>query len=903
MKKVLLLFVFIGICAGGYFAYQKYFQPQVVNAWSLVPKNAVIAYETDRFSTTWENLQDKKVWKTLSTLPAVKKLADDLIELDNSKENKGLIKILTNQNKLIISLFPISKSELGSLYILEINNITQHASISNLLEQNYNRKTRKYNGFTISELTSKSTEKKLSFIFYKNYFIGSSTPFLVEDAIRTINENDYSSFKENHEELFQLVRLEKDDGNLYINSSRARDIVDLFYNGTKAEIDVLSNITSSTFLDISSTDNEILFNGFSLLKKEEDFLNVFDGNSPGTFKMANFISNDAMFLTHYSFTKPKLFLSNLSDYRKKYDNKYQETSTLLNKYDIKSLDISEWLGDEIGLYHTTNGKISVVNTKDNLLANRQLKEISNRVATLKGDTVYSEVFENYEITFFPLENFPELFFGNSFEGFEEVFYLSMEDKIIFSNQLQALKDLIEDIKNENTWGKSLKFNQFFENVNKESNLSYLINTRNAWRSILNSINKDWTGFVSNNELILKEFELLGIQFSNVDNKYFTNISVLHPGEFKEQTGSKSLQAEISLSFDHSLSYKPKIVRNHLDNSRELIVQDSSKKTYLLSKDFDILWIDSLAGKISSKIYQVDYFKNGKLQYLFATNNQLNLIDRSGKTVGNYPITIGKNAISTLNVIDYSKNKKYRWAVSDVSGNLFLLDKKGKKLKNWSPNKKKYKLDSEIKHTRILGKDLIMVCLELGVFDVINRQGHSYPGFPINFDKDIDSQYILKPGSSFNKSTGTFITRDGEVITVNLRGKYLRRDQLVEGSKNANYAFVKDVGSNKYVISVIDRKKIAILDSNGELKFKKEYLNNGELLIQYYRFGAGNELIIMTDLQQEFTYLYDGNGNLINSIPIENNQGVSVLYSQRKKEFEMFTNYKNRLDKYIFPLNN
>ena len=376
---------------------------------------------------------------------------------------------------------------------------------------------------------------------------------------------------------------------------------------------------------------------------------------------------------------------------------------------------------------------------------------------------------------------------------------------------------------------------------------------------------------------------------------------MHPGDYSEKRGSRSLQSEISVDFDHMITSKPKVVTNHTNNGKEIMVQDSTNKVYLLSSNFDIQWVDSLPGQLTSPIHQVDYYKNGKLQYLFATGNLVNLIDRKGKTTADYPIDLGDVSVNTLNVIDYNKTKKYRWALSSSKGDMYLLDKQGKQLNKWAPHRKKYRTQRGLRHTRILGKDLILVCLEEGIIDIFNRQGNSYPGFPLNFEKDIDDQYILRPGTSFNKSSATFVARDGEILSVNLRGKFLRREQLVHGSKNSVYGMVKDVSSDKFLISVIDDRSIILLDSDGEKKFEKNYINNGDLLLQYYHFGPGNERVIVTDQLQEFSYLYDGKGNLINSIPIENSFPVSVLYSRSKNEIQLFACFQNRLDKYRFSL--
>ena len=903
MKRLLIFLLVAGFIAAGFFGYRYYFQSDTIAAWSLVPDKALVVYETDQFAKTWKSLKERKVWKTLSAIPAINRLSENLHKLDSTKNGRSLIDVLTTNNKLLISLFPVNRSELGALYILEIKNITQHAAISNLLEENYSRKTRKYNGFTISEITNKESDEQIAFIFYKNFFIGSEVPYLVEDAIRTINESEYQSFKEVNPELFNLAKLEKDDGNIYINTSRADDLIGLFYRDSKSQINFLKNIASSTFLDLATNESEFSLNGFSIVQKGNTFLDIFKGNPSTPISVTNLITNDAYALNHLSFTDPKLFLENLIKYRKEHESTYGTQDQTLLKYDINPIDFSNWMGTEIALYKTNDhqGKIALIKTDDILAANKQLRDLSKRYATANQDSVYSEVYDSFEITFFPLGQFPSLMLGEMASGFEDVFYITYDDWLIFSNDFQNIKNLIDDIRNENTWGKSLKFNQYLELINKESNLSYIVNTKNAFRQMLGLVTEDWERFLSQNENILKEFELIGIQFSNVDDKFFTNVNLFHPGEFVQRRGSTTLQSEISLTFEGEILRKPKLVRNHNDNSREIILQDSTNKIYLLSDEFDIIWIDSISSIVHTEISQVDFYKNNKLQFLFGSENQLYLVDRNGKNLEDYPKQIGESTITSLNVVDYNKTKKYRWAVTNKNGEMFLLDKKGKKLKNWAPNKKKYRSETGINHTRILGKDLMLICKKDGIVDILNRQGNSYPGFPMNFEKDIDDQYILKPETSFNKSSLTLISKDGEIISVNLRGKFLKRDQLILGSKTSEYSFVKDIGSNKYLIAIVDEEKIIFLSSDGRKKFEKEYINSGDLLIQYYNFGPGNELIIITDKLQEFSYLYDGDGNLINSIPLENSHEVSVLYSRSKSQYEVFTSFRNRLDKYKFTL--
>ena len=49
---------------------------------------------------------------------------------------------------------------------------------------------------------------------------------------------------------------------------------------------------------------------------------------------------------------------------------------------------------------------------------------------------------------------------------------------------------------------------------------------------------------------------------------------------------------------------------------------------------------------------MDYYKNGKLQLLFAGRDYMHLIDRNGNYVDKYPVKMRTPASNTLALFDY-----------------------------------------------------------------------------------------------------------------------------------------------------------------------------------------------------------------------------------------------------------
>jgi hypothetical protein len=81
-----------------------------------------------------------------------------------------------------------------------------------------------------------------------------------------------------------------------------------------------------------------------------------------------------------------------------------------------------------------------------------------------------------------------------------------------------------------------------------------------------------------------------------------------------------------------------VVRSHVDRSLEVLVQDAANRLYLLGSNGKVLWRKWLEKPVTGEVHQVDYLKNNKLQYVFATERNLYLLDRNGNPGGQLPGT-------------------------------------------------------------------------------------------------------------------------------------------------------------------------------------------------------------------------------------------------------------------------
>ena len=191
----------------------------------------------------------------------------------------------------------------------------------------------------------------------------------------------------------------------------------------------------------------------------------------------------------------------------------------------------------------------------------------------------------------------------------------------------------------------------------------------------------WQNDFLMSEIIFKSFEYLSIQFSSIDDKYFTSIFVERNSSPSER--DSTLTKTNTLKFNHQLISKPYLVTDHRNGNEEIIIQDSRKMIYLIDGDLQINWERPLYLPIVGPINQIDFYKNKKLQYAFITNDSIYVIDRNGQNVDNFPKYIAPN-LKSLEIIDYDQRKNYRFSITTEQGDAYITDKFGNLLEGWKP---------------------------------------------------------------------------------------------------------------------------------------------------------------------------------------------------------------------------
>jgi hypothetical protein len=851
-KPLFLTILFFTLLVCTIALYQFFSNREATTVWHLIPDNTVLVYEFGDCEQCYVETTDHVA------VGLIKKIILPVNEGDSLFRQLKFLS--TPRGGSLLSVHVTSKNSFDVIQYFSksgFNNFLTQLKTTPAVDFSQ----RVLNGFTIEEF--RFGAHILSLVELDGIVVVSFTPFLLEDVVRKFVSKEESGFVDRIAGVYALPRISNDLGNVYIHLENLVAWLGVFEErGTRSIVD----LGVSSLLDVKASPSSITLNGFtkSDIRNTSSLLSIFEGQSPIEFGLKHYVSSGAAYLTDYGISDiDLLYKSILGNRRVDYDSLQKITGFTIN-------ELFSSIKNELAVCYIEEkdsfAKVILLNTSNPENWISFLNTLSDKTET--EDTVFFEQFSNYQIREITLKDLPGKLFSPLVRDFSKSYYTRVNDVIMISENLEVLKASLRDIDNDDVWGKSVSLNKFLESTLLESNVSVYVNTPLVLGNLLKRLDPKWKDFLTKNNNLIKALKLGSIQFSYLNDSYYTNVY----WEFgKAVEGKKPILSDkinkVVASLPFSVIGKPHIVRSHISKNDEVIVQDSLYTIYHISDEGKVLWSEQVDGPIIGSINQVDFFNNGKLQFFFATRKKLHVIDRLGKYVSPFPSSNLVGDIEYVSLVDYDGSKKYRFLVADKTGKLWMFDKSLAVLDGWKPLIIENELFSAMNHHRIRGKDYIIAIRKDGWVYLMNRRGEYLKGFPLNIDSRPDGDYFLEMGTSNSDTYFVCVSRDGFRIKFGLDGKVVNRDALVKPSVNTQFSLVPEKTGKSYLIKRQSEKSLSLLTDDGKELVTNNYIGSNSAAVRYYDFGSGRKFIAVTDIIQEISFIYDGSGTLLTPNPI------------------------------------
>ena len=748
--------------------------------------------------------------------------------LKSGLKNNDFIKILSefkNHKAISKKLDNLKHLQTNNTVLLCFNNdkndSLNFSAITNYNDQifnldsipNHSIETLKMETKTVSKITI-NKEILYSTVIDSLFFVSNRLAIVKsafsENTVDTEFENIYTTTDPNKTlSLFTLPKLKKNFQHIF-----------------NTKVLKASKFSDYSMLDIDISQENIILNGITkATDSSRSLINVFKNTIPQENQISKITPPETNAFLSITFNNFSVFKSNLLKF------KTQDSTSVLDNV------------TEVGVLYTSKNPAIFLNSIDasstfEFLASPSEIESYRNVAIYTFNT--PEIFKNNLVPFITSATASK--------------YIQINDYFVFSDDIEFLKSVISNVQNNSTLFHKAEYQAATKNLSDEASL-LVYNNSESLNNTLNSINKDSIN------LNLSAYKASAIQFIYDSNFAHVNAVIQ---KHKSKRISNSVSEEVTITLDNDLLTSPQLVKNHTNNQKEVIVQDIKNNLYLISNDGKVLWRKQLKGKLLGKVEQIDIYKNGRLQFAFATPNHVYILDRNGKDVTNFPLKFNDKITQPLSVFDYDKKKNYRLLVTQSKA-LLLYDKEGKKVSGFTYKKATDNISTQPKHFRIGRKDYI-VFAQGKTMEILDRTGK--PRVKANGTIDFSGNDIYLYNNKF-----TTTSQNGALVQVNQKGQI--------SSANLNL-------KEKHKITTTSKTLVTLSENKLDIKSKSVELDYGEYTAPQIFYVNDKIYVTTTDLQAKKIHLYDSQAKSIANFPVYGNSAIELDNIDKDASLEVVT---------------
>ena len=844
--KILILLLLVSFIF--FFGYKNYKQlsDESTSAFVLIPTNASIILQINDMEDFSKKLNKSEIWKKCSEVNYVKKLQSDIHYLDS------IITLInqSEQTKINTLYFSTHKSSYNDAAILFSASLIKSRNlkdfIANILQINKaDMSTHIYEKQEIFELK----------INTKNYFMsekegivfGSKSKILVQDAIRQFGA------KSNLLSNTSFIKLEETTNdnaiaNLYYNLNNLIDLSSIYSQEKQKKNIFLNYFSDWAATDIFIKDNSFFSNGLTHSTSSDNFLSTLKNQKASSHDICEILPHNTSSVFELCVSNAKLFADKKNTFLQKHNAFYQWEKRLKHLQENYNFDINKFLkyvDDEIGVFKISTKSKDDFEQSYSYLKVTDVQQSSIFLSGLINTNIKSE-YEEFSIFNIAESKLISFLFGDVFPVVENDYFVAIENYLIFGNSSAALEYVIDNYSSKNTLSNSKHFKKFEQQISTKSNLFFYINPGKSADLLSNTLNKKWKDLFSINEDSLQKFTAFAFQI-NVGNPLFLNNMIL----FYDKDFKQELKQEWYAQLDTAFAMKPQIIYDYITGKEQVFVQDKGNKIYLFSTSGEKLWEKQIKERIMGGVSQIDFYKNKKLQLLFNTENKLYIIDRLGRFVKDFPISLPVKATNPHALFDYNKNRDYRILIAGEDEIVYNLKKDGSKVKGWKYKGKNGLIKGKLSHFTVQGKDYILCPSKEKEIVLLARNGSER----VSFNKEV--VFTKHPFRLSNDGSIYNITKQGKLWRANVNGN-ATEIPLPNLTKNSLF-IINSIGTktDKEFIYTSDKTVFVVND-------KFEFLHSFEVAssIQEISTFMGN-LIVITDKE---LYVWK-NGEIKKGTPI------------------------------------
>jgi len=867
----------------------------ISNPWKVIPVDAAyIIRMNDYHSFTSSLCRDSKIWRNLSSISPFSTIEHNIQYIDSIAETNSKLFEFLRKSQVLISGHYIGGKKSNILITISFPTGQNEKNVIDLISiitnQNLRNKQRKYEGKSIFSVSAKGNETNQNYYIsvFEGHLIISKSVILIENAIRQQSLSRSLLDDEDFAGVLSTSGKNK-DANLFIDLRKFTGIAsiiasDKFSPGLKKYKD----FGGWTEFDINIVDYQTMLNGFLMSDASENmFIDIFNDIDPVKISSYQILPASVSTFVSFGIGNIKELNSNYQNYLIKIGRKKSRDNALNEFNNTYQVDLgktfSEIIDNEITIAHggyteralNIPSQFVLIKCKSGSQAEKNMESLVKKICRKQGtdyqnmkhiSSIDNDV--SFKIIEFPIENFTGLLFGNFFELKGNSYLTFYGNYLIVSQSIDALQHFLYSNLLNKTLATNKAFKNFTNGLAQKTNFLFYTNLSRSSTFFEDYLNQNIIKGWEENFDIFQNIQALGFQITEVSNMCYGNIVVQHVDDYKgkPQTVWESL-------LDTSFAMKPYLVENHYTKQKEIFLQDLNNTIYLINKAGRILWKQKISEKIISEIFQIDYYKNGKLQLLFCTENYLHLIDRNGNYVERYPVRLREKASAGMALFDYENNKNYRIFIPCTDHLVYAYSKEGNLISGWSFTGSDYPIKSEIAHFRVFDKDYIVLTDKYRIW-ILDRRGSVRVKVNEMITKSEKNKFYMEASNTLESSRILTTDTSGNIVSVYFDGHVVTASIDECGSQHFfNFKDVDADGEKDYIF--LDGNKLRVYKQNKSEIFSFDFPSAIVQRPIYFEFSATDRKLGLVDIEENKIYLLNNNGSIYKGFPLEGTTLFSI----------------------------
>jgi hypothetical protein len=467
--------------------------------------------------------------------------------------------------------------------------------------------------------------------------------------------------------------------------------------------------------------------------------------------------------------------------------------------------------------------------------------------------------------------------------FADSYYTFFDNYMITGNSYVTLSRFLYDNLLNKTLANDLQYREFEKSLQSRAGYLFYCVPPRITDYLEGYLSSDIIRILRTNKTSVSKIQSVGFQLAAINGMLYDNLSVRYREEVIEESAT-----EWETLLDTTAAIKPFFFTNHITGGKEIFIQDLKNNAYLINSAGRVLWKVPLKERITSTVYMIDYYRNGKYQLLFSGRNNLHLLDRNGNYVERYPVRLRSPSTNSLAMFDYDNNGNYRLVIAGEDKMIYSYEKNGSVVKGWKPPRTAGVVASEIVYYRVSGKDFIIAADESSLY-FLDRYGNIRLKLKDAVTKARNSTIRLAPGS------GSYLVcsaPDGTVQNIYLDGSVTK---FSLGTFSGDHCFdffdVDGDGFGEYIF--IDKGILYLYDNDRKEMFRREF-NSDELggPINFV-FSTADRKIGVFDVTRNLIYLIDSKGSIMDGFPLRGASMFSIGKLSSNNDFHLIVGGTDR----------